>query len=110
MATGIGLRIKKRREELNLTQTELAALMGYKGKSAVCKVETGEDNITSDRVEKFADALKCSIAYLMGWNEEDDNTIHLPSDIELLIQRYEESDETTRDIIKKILGIKNESC
>lgn len=69
METGVGKRIKKRRIELNLTQEELAHRMGYKSKAAICKVEGGEDNITSDRIHKFADALNCSPAYLMGWSE-----------------------------------------
>lgn len=70
MELGIGKRIKKRRTELGLTQGELAERMGYKSKAAICKVENGEDNITSDRVSKFAEALGCSPAYLMGWQEQ----------------------------------------
>lgn len=69
MEYGIGKRIKKRRTDLGLTQSELADRMGYKSKAAICKVENGEDNITSDRISKFADALECSPAYLMGWEE-----------------------------------------
>lgn len=69
METGLGKRIKKRRLELNLTQEDLAQRMGYKSKAAICKVEGGEDNITSDRVRKFADALETTPAYLMGWSE-----------------------------------------
>lgn len=70
MEIGIGKRIKKRRTDLGLTQSELAERMGYKSKAAICKVENGEDNITSDRVSKFAEALECSPAYLMGWQEQ----------------------------------------
>lgn len=69
METGLGKRIKQRRLELGLTQNELSARMGYKSKAAICKVECGEDNITSDRIERFADALECSVAHLMGWDD-----------------------------------------
>lgn len=73
MVLGIGKRIKERREELQLTQMDLAKRLGYTSKAAVCKVERGDDNITADRVSKFAKALNCSEAYLMGWdtNKED---------------------------------------
>lgn len=69
METGLGKRIKKRRTDLHLTQEELAHRMGYKSKAAICKVEGGEDNITSDRIQKFADALETTPSYLMGWEE-----------------------------------------
>jgi transcriptional regulator with XRE-family HTH domain len=72
METGVGKRIKKRRIELNLTQEELANRMGYKSKAAICKVEGGEDNITSDRIRKFADALETTPAFLMGWTAAAD--------------------------------------
>lgn len=70
METGLGKRIKKRRLDLNLTQEDLALRMGYKSKAAICKVEGGEDNITSDRIRKFADALETTPSYLMGWESE----------------------------------------
>lgn len=77
METGIGKRIKKRRIELNLTQEELAKRMGYKSKAAICKVEGGEDNITSDRIVKFAEALETTPAYLMGWEDDDLEVVDL---------------------------------
>lgn len=70
MNLGIGERIRQRRLELGLTQGELAARMGYKSKAAICKVENGEDNITTDRITKFANALNCESAYLMGWETD----------------------------------------
>lgn len=69
MALGIGYRIKQKRLELGLTQMELASRMGYTSKAAICKVEKGDDNITTDRVRKFAKALGVTEAYLMGWDK-----------------------------------------
>lgn len=69
MGIGIGERIKLKRIENGLTQLELAKRMGYTSKAAICKVETGEDNITTDRIDKFAKALNCSPSYLMGWDD-----------------------------------------
>lgn len=75
MALGIGKRIKERRIALGMTQEELAKKMGYSTRQAISKVEKGDDNITSDRVKKFADALDVSVSYLMGWDEEQINAI-----------------------------------
>lgn len=65
----VGERIKQRRTELGLTQLDLALRMGYTSKAAICKAEKESENMTSDRVTKFAKALNTTEAYLMGWDE-----------------------------------------
>ena len=66
----VGNRIKQRRIELGLTQSELAARMGYSGKTSVCMAEKSGDNITTTKVKKFAEALDVSFRYLMGLDEK----------------------------------------
>ena len=39
-------RIKKRREELGMSQDELAQKLGYKSRSTIAKIEKGENDIT----------------------------------------------------------------
>ena len=63
-------RIKNRRLELGLTQLQVAKRMGLTTKAAVSKVERQGDNVTLKSVEKFAKALDCSTAYLMGWDDK----------------------------------------
>ena len=70
MATKIGIRIMERRQQLGLTQEELAFRMGYKTKSAINKIELGINDVSQSKVIKFAEALHTSVAYLMGWDEE----------------------------------------
>jgi len=70
MAT-IGQRIMERRQQLGLTQEDLAFRMGYKTKSAINKIELGINDVSQSKVVKFAEALHTSIAYLMGWEEEE---------------------------------------
>jgi len=65
----VGQRIRARREELGLTQTELALQMGYSGKSSVSEAEKCGDNITTTKVHKFADALGVSFRHLMGLDD-----------------------------------------
>ena len=72
MATKIGTRIMERRQQLGLTQEELAFRMGYKTKSAINKIELGINDVSQSKVVKFAEALHTSVAYLMGWDEEQE--------------------------------------
>ena len=65
----IGERIKQRRLELGLTQTELAHRMGITSKTTICKAETTNFNPTTDRVREFAKALECTPGFLMGWED-----------------------------------------
>lgn len=70
METGIGKRIKERRLELGLSQDELAKRIGLKSKSTICKIERGEDNLTSPTLQKYATALNTTSIYLMYGKQE----------------------------------------
>ena len=65
----IGARIKARREELKLSQEELANLTGYKHKSSISKLELSR-NLPLRKVEQLAEALQCDPGYLMGWTDD----------------------------------------
>lgn len=63
----VGARITKRRQEINMTMDELAHLMGYKHRSSIQKLESGENGIPQDKIEELAGYLQMSPAELMGW-------------------------------------------
>lgn len=44
--------------------------MGYKSRSSINKIETGENDIPQSKIVAFARALNTSPSYLMGWEEE----------------------------------------
>ena len=67
----IGERIKKRREELGMSQDELAKKVGYTSRSSVAKVETNANGIVQSKLVLFAKALQTTPSYLMGWTDED---------------------------------------
>lgn len=67
----IGKKIRFKREQLNMTQEELAKRLGYKSKTTIAKIENGTNDIVQSKVVEFANALNTTVAYLMGW--EDDN-------------------------------------
>lgn len=66
----IGKRIKSRREELKLTQKDLAKKLGYKSKTTITKIENGTNDIAQSKVAKFAEALDTTPAYIMGLSGE----------------------------------------
>lgn len=67
----LGQRIRNRRQELNMTQGELAAKVGYKSVSTITKIESDVNDITQSKVVQFAHALDTTVAYIMGWEEEE---------------------------------------
>lgn len=64
-------RIIQRRKELSMSQEELAAAIGYKDKSSICRIESGEREIRQSTLLKIAEALKVSVPWLMGYDEEN---------------------------------------
>ena len=65
-----GQLIRKRREELNIKQTDLADAVKI-SKQTLYKYENDIiTNIPSDTIEALAKALDTTPAYLMGWEEE----------------------------------------
>lgn len=65
----IGNRIKTRRQELGFTQQDLASMVGYKSRSTINKIELGRNDIVQSSIQKIADALQTTPAYLMGWSD-----------------------------------------
>jgi transcriptional regulator with XRE-family HTH domain len=66
----VGERIKARREQLNMTQDELAKKVGYTSRSSVAKVEANANGMVQSKLILFANALQTTPAYLLGWEEE----------------------------------------
>lgn len=65
----IGKRIKEKREELKLSQRDLAEKMNYTNHSTIGKIERGQVDVSQTRIVQFAEVLGTSVAYLMGWEE-----------------------------------------
>jgi Predicted transcriptional regulator with C-terminal CBS domains len=61
-------RIKQKREQLGLSQEELAKRLGYKSRSTINKIELGINDIPQSKIKLFADALETSPTYLLGYD------------------------------------------
>lgn len=69
----IGEKIRARRIELGWSQQKLADKMGYTSKSTITKIEKGISDVGQKNIEKFAEVLDVSIAYLMDWETNDES-------------------------------------
>lgn len=88
-----GQRVKSRREELGITQDELAHKIGYKNRSTVSGIEAGTRTVNPEYINALASALETTPSYLMGWARRDliedleEVANGLPeADLELLLQ------------------------
>lgn len=63
--------IKKLREELNMSQDDLARLTGYTSRSSIAKIEKGEVDLPQSKIIAFASALKTTPGQLMGLVEPE---------------------------------------
>ena len=62
-------RVRLRREELGLSQEQLALRMGYSSRTSINKIENGRP-CSQKIIARLAEALNVGIPYLMGWEEE----------------------------------------
>ena len=70
MEEKIGVKIKLLRQNLGITQDELAKKAGV-AKQTIYKYETGIiTNIPSDKIEAMSSVLHCAPSYLMGWEHD----------------------------------------
>lgn len=105
----IGERIKRLRLEHKMTLEQLGNKVGV-GKSTVRKWENGMiENMRRDKIDKLANALNCSPAFLMGWdkdmNQQAQLIVQIRNDTKLLIalEKYMQlSDEKKMHVIKII--------
>jgi len=70
--TTIGDRIKARRLELDMSQDELARLVGYKSRSSINKIESDGRLLPQRKIMEIANALNTTPAYIMGWEESNE--------------------------------------
>lgn len=71
----LGDRIRSRREELRMSQEELATRLGYKSRSTIAKIESGENDLTQSKIVAFAEALSTTARWLLDY---DDSNTTLP--------------------------------
>lgn len=114
MADTIGNRIRQRREALEMSQDELAGMLGYKSRSSIAKIEKDGRELPQKKIAAIAKALKTTPAYIMGWEEKEktnsavvDIAVRLRKDEDFLsiVSLLNEFDEEKMQKAKQILQL-----
>lgn len=106
----VGERIRLRRLELKLSQSELAKKAGYSDKSAISKLEHSENDITLKQVKRIADALDVSPSFLIGWETSlvdylvDDPTLSPTEKIMIELESLYIRNDLYKDLLKAAEG------
>jgi transcriptional regulator with XRE-family HTH domain len=77
----IGEKIKARRQELGFSQRELAKRLGYTDHTTITRVEAGKVDLPMSRIAQFAEALRVSPSYIMGWDQEPEDLGALAAEV-----------------------------
>lgn len=67
--------IKTLRQQLNLSQDDLAKKIGYTNRSSIAKIEKGEVDLPLSKIILFAKFLHTTPADLMGWDNLNATTL-----------------------------------
>ena len=99
-------RIKLKREELKLSQEELAIRIGNKDKSTISKIEKSGNDITMKNIQRIAKALGVTSQYLMGWEETETIMEVEEKNAEAveLYEKYKNAIPEIRNAVDSLLG------
>lgn len=111
----IGSRVQRRRQQLRMSQEELARRTGYGGKTSISKIEKNVNGIPQDKVSVFAEALQTSELYLIGMVDDPnmstdeiiraDYAMTLSKKDQILIERFHNADPEKKRIIAYLLEL-----
>lgn len=88
----LGQRIQQLRLRQGLSQTALAGLTGYRGKSMISRIENGSATLSFEKIPEFAKALHTSTEYLLGISNDPDTASYKKQFLSWLDEKITESD------------------
>ena len=94
----LGEKVRLKREELGLSQEELAEKMNYKSKTSIHKIEQDITDLPLSKVKELANVLKTTSAYLMGWDTEESKTYFEVSENHIEYTTNHKSDKSNFNI------------
>ena len=97
--------IKLIREELEMSQDDLAKLTGYTSRSSIAKIEKGEVDLPQSKIALFASALNTTPGALMGLTEADSSS-HLIDEIRIGIGNRIKELRLKENLSREALAIK----
>lgn len=107
----LGTNIKKRRYELRMSQKELADAMGYKTHSTIAKIETGENDVSQKKLQRFSEVLYTTPEALISGNFTDFSVgsefTAAEADTSIVIPNLQEEHKTTKNAAIILAGGKS---
>lgn len=99
-----GMLVRNRRIELGLTQEELAIKCGYKNRTMISKLESGDSEIPFSKLVVICDVLECDPNYLLGYNnrKRDLNSDEAMSDV-FLLSKISLLSSTNKEIVSSLI-------
>ncbi|MBQ8435307.1 MAG: helix-turn-helix transcriptional regulator [Oscillospiraceae bacterium] len=105
----IGKKIKERREELNLSQEQLANMLGV-GKSAISNYENNISSPKETVMYKLFDALKCDANFFYEEYLNNIENFEINSIEKKHIKKYRTLDEYGKDMVDTVLEKEHKRC
>lgn len=111
-----GKEIINLRHQKNLSQTQLASLVGFIGPTSIGRIEKGERSVDRDKLEQIAKALEVSPEFLI---ETEDREVHVfrPENMEAFLKglrvpprfvNQEYDQESLEDLRKRVENLEKE--
>lgn len=106
----VGDRIRKRRQEMGISQAKLGEKIGVT-RASVSSVELGKEGLTTERVKRYAEALNTSTFDLLGYNDPEEEKKRSDDDerMSILIENVRLLDEERfENVLKYVMFLRRE--
>lgn len=103
----IGDKIRERRIELGMTQSQIAELTGIK-KNTISNYENNVSAPNENNIFKLMEVLKCDANYLFEWDKVEEFRLTLEEKNH--IKKYRTLDEYGKEAVDKILDVEYNRC
>jgi transcriptional regulator with XRE-family HTH domain len=103
----IGDKIRERRLELELTQSQLSELTNIK-KNTISNYENNVSSPSEENIFKLMEALKCDANYLFEWEKVQDFKLSIEE--KKHIKKYRTLDNYGQEAVDKILDVEYKRC
>lgn len=103
--------IRTRRQQMKMSQDDLAKRAGYSDRSSIAKIEAGLVDLSESKIKLFAEILCVTPAELMGFctiPETPQSSIHSSDDERLLDMFHDLNPEGQRAALASIRGLLND--
>ncbi len=104
-------RVTARRQELKMTQQELAQRMGLKSGTSIAKIESGRE-AKQPTIARLAQALDVTVPYLMGFEDshpedqaEFEASILMDDDTMEMIRLYRGLNDEQKEALKQMARV-----